>query len=161
MTAQPLNKFRLLSWQQLPTVPVYMEQLLQLVNQTLAPLGISAVTKTMVNSYVKQHFFSRPTAGRQYARHQLVAVLVVTILKQDFSLTTISQAILTIRESRQIEARYTQFSRAFEQTLRRERVELALDPMTRAIQLAAQTVGAHLLTKQQLALLVSEVSKND
>ncbi|AVK63958.1 hypothetical protein C5Z26_07475 [Lactobacillus sp. CBA3606] len=161
MTAQPLTEFHLLPWEQFPTMPVYMDQLLQLVNQTLAPLEIPAVTKTMVNSYVKQHFFSRPTTGRQYARHQLAAVLVVTILKQDFSLTTISQAILTIRESRQIEARYTQFGQAFEQTLRGQTVTLAPDVMTKAIQLAAQTVATHLLTKRQLATLASEVATND
>ncbi|WP_423241923.1 DUF1836 domain-containing protein [Lactiplantibacillus plantarum] len=50
----------LLSWEELPAVPVYMEQLLQLVNETIQPLGLPAVTKTMINSYVKQHFFSRP-----------------------------------------------------------------------------------------------------
>ncbi|MDV2575717.1 DUF1836 domain-containing protein [Lactiplantibacillus plantarum] len=46
----------LLSWEELPAVPVYMEQLLQLVNETIQPLGLPAVTKTMINSYVKQHF---------------------------------------------------------------------------------------------------------
>ncbi|GAB7169477.1 hypothetical protein TUA1478L_14730 [Lactiplantibacillus plantarum] len=29
----------LLSWEELPAVPVYMEQLLQLVNETIQPLG--------------------------------------------------------------------------------------------------------------------------
>lgn len=146
-----LATFKLVSWDELPAVPIYMEQLLQLVNQRLAPLGLPAVTKTMVNSYVKQHFFSRPV-GHQYNRNQLVAVLVVTILKQDFSLTTISRAILAIRESRLIEQRYGEFATAFEQALRTQSVaSLHSDTTTQAIQFAAQTVAYHLLTQQVLS----------
>ncbi|VDG21318.1 DUF1836 domain-containing protein [Lactiplantibacillus mudanjiangensis] len=148
---QTLATFKLPAWAELPGVPVYMEQLCQLVNQALAPLGVPEVTKTMVNSYVKQHFFSRPT-GRQYTRNQVVAVLVVTLLKQDFNLTTISQAILKIRDSRQIEARYQEFVVAFEQALRAQPVTITTaDTTSQAIQFAAQTVAYHLLTQQALA----------
>ncbi|MFC6295278.1 DUF1836 domain-containing protein [Lactiplantibacillus daoliensis] len=146
-----LDMFKLDSWDQLPAMPIYMDQLLQLVNQMLAPLNIPAVTKTMVNSYVKQHFFSRPV-GRQYNRNQIVAVLVVTILKRDFPLGTISQAILAIRESRLIEKRYAEFATAFEQALRHQPVMVSTtEQTTRAIQFAAQTVAYHLLTEQALA----------
>jgi len=150
MNTMNLSEFQLITWAELPTVPVYMDQLLELVNQALLPLGVPAVTKTMVNSYVKQHFFSRPT-GRQYTRNHLVAVIVVSILKTDFSLPTIGHAILAIRDSRQVEQRYQQFSVAFEQALSNQPVVLATDRMTRAIQLAAQTVAQHLLTVQALA----------
>jgi hypothetical protein len=146
-----LAQFELTPWPALPTMPIYMEQLLQLVNQILAPLGIPEVTKTMVNSYVKQHFFSRPI-GRQYTRNQIVAVIVVTILKQDFDLTTISRAILKIRDSRAIEPRYQQFKLAFERALRLQPLQLTpADSTAQAIELAAQTVGAHLLTTQRLS----------
>jgi len=146
-----LATFKLVSWDELPAVPIYMDQLLQLVNQRLAPLSLPAVTKTMVNSYVKQHFFSRPV-GHQYNRNQLVAVLVVTILKQDFSLATISRAILAIRESRLIEQRYGEFATTFEQALRTQSVaSLHSDTTTQAIQFAAQTVAYHLLTQQALS----------
>jgi len=146
-----LDTFKLDSWDQLPVMPIYMDQLLQLVNQMLAPLNIPAVTKTMVNSYVKQHFFSRPV-GRQYNRNQIVAVLVVTILKRDFPLGTISQAILAIRESRLIEKRYAEFATTFEQALRHQPVTVSTtEQTTRAIQCAAQTVAYHLLTEQALA----------
>lgn len=140
----------LLSWEALPAVPVYMEQLLAIVNQTIQPLGLPAVTKTMINSYVKQHFFSRPT-GHRYTRNHIVAVLVVSILKVDFSLPVISKAILQIRDSRQIEWRYQQFREAFEQTLTNQPIVVVNnDAVTRAIQLAAQTVAAHLLTIRAL-----------
>jgi len=81
----------------------------------------------------------------------LVAVIVVSILKTDFALPTIGHAILAIRDSRQVEQRYQQFSTAFEQALSNQPVVLATDRMTRAIQLAAQTVAKHLLTMQALA----------
>lgn len=146
-----LTEFKLVPWQQLPTMPIYMDQLLQFVNQRLAPLGLPAVTKTMVNSYVKQHFFSRPV-NRQYQRNQIVAVLVVTILKQDFSLDTISRAILAIRDSRLIEKRYVEFAMAFEQAIQAQPVLVSSsDEVTRAIQFAAQTVAYHLLTRETLA----------
>ena len=150
MSKQPLAQFELIAFDALPTMPVYMEQLLQIVNQTLAPLEIPAVTKTMVNSYVKQHFFSRPD-GRQYTRNHIAAVLIVTLLKHDFSLGTISQAILKIRDSRKIAVRYTQFATVFEEALRQLPVTVtSQDAMTQAIQFAAQTVAYHLLTEQAL-----------
>lgn len=149
MQSQSLTEFKLVPWAALPTMPIYMDQLLQLVNQMVAPLDLPPVTKTMVNSYVKQHFFSRPT-GRRYTRNHVVAVVVVSILKEDFSLTTISQAILKIRESRAVEPRYQQFSQAFEQALRQQPLEATEDPLTQAIQFAAQTVAYHLLTVRAL-----------
>ncbi|WP_318764845.1 DUF1836 domain-containing protein [Lactiplantibacillus carotarum] len=149
MTSNSLATVKLVTWDDLPTMPIYMDQLLQLVNQTLAPLALPAVTKTMVNSYVKQHFFSRPT-GRRYTRNHVVAVLVVSILKADFALPTISRAILTIRDSRQVAPRYAQFCAAFEMTLRHEAVSIVADPLQNAIQYAAQTVALHLLTVQSL-----------
>ena len=103
---------------------------------------------------MKQHFFSRPV-GHRYTRNQIVAVLVVSILKTDFSLPVISKAILQIRDSRQIEPRYQQFRQAFESTLAGQPVVLStVDPLARAIQLAAQTVAAHLLTIRALNELV-------
>lgn len=53
MLSSTLPSNYLLSWEALPAVPVYMEQLLAIVNQTIQPLGLPAVTKTMINSYVK------------------------------------------------------------------------------------------------------------
>ncbi|BDZ32204.1 DUF1836 domain-containing protein [Lactiplantibacillus sp. WILCCON 0030] len=151
MATTALATFKMTPWDQLPAMPIYMDQLLQLVNQALAPLALPAVTKTMVNSYVKQHFFSRPV-GRQYQRNHVVAVMVVTILKQDFSLATISQAINGIRESRLVEKRYEAFAMAFEQTLHGQTVSVKpTDRTTQAVQLAAQTVAYHLLTQQTLA----------
>ncbi|RRK10740.1 DUF1836 domain-containing protein [Lactiplantibacillus garii] len=149
MIDKPLTTFELVRWDDLPTMPIYMEQLLQLVNQMLTPLGLPAVTKTMVNSYVKQHFFSRPT-GRRYTRNHVVAVLVVSILKADFALPVISRAILNIRDSRQVAVRYAQFSQAFEGTLREVPLAAPSDAMERAIQYAACTVAYHLLTVQTL-----------
>lgn len=145
-----LNQFKLVSWAALPTMPVYMDQLLELVNQVLAPLNLAPVTKTMVNSYVKQHFFSRP-AGRRYTRNHIVAVIVVSILKTDFSLPTISRVILKIRDSRQIELRYAQFDRALQATLQGQPVPVAEDTVQQVIQYAAQTVAFHLLTEQALS----------
>lgn len=145
-----LATVKLVSWSKLPAMPIYMDQLLQLVNQTLAPLGLPVVTKTMVNSYVKQHFFSRP-AGHQYSRNHIVAVLVVTILKQDFSLTTISHAMQAIRESHLVEKRYDEFATAFEQAIRAQPLALSgSDSTKRTSQLAAQTAAYHLLTQQAL-----------
>ncbi len=150
MTEQnQLATFQLVRWNDLPTMPLYIDQLLQLVNQMMVPLDLPLVTKTMVNSYVKQHLFSRP-AGRRYTRNHVVAVLVVSILKTDFALSKIGPTILAIRDTRQVKLRYQQFSHAFEGTLRETALEQPADSMERKIQLAARTVGTHLLTLQTL-----------
>lgn len=145
MSSNALTTYRLVAWDDLPTMPIYMDQLLQLVNQMLAPLRVPTVTKTMVNSYVKQHFFSRPT-GHRYTRNHVVAVIVVSLLKADFPLAVISRAILMIRDSRKVALRYTQFCQAFELSLRMQPLGASTDETERVIQLAAQTVASHVLT---------------
>ena len=69
--AKSLADFQLPRWQQLPSVPLYLEQVLALLEEWLGPyLGKedgTILTKTMINNYVKLHFI-QPPVRRKYDR---------------------------------------------------------------------------------------------
>ena len=59
-----LEDFRLPRWQQLPPMPLYLEQVLALLEEWLGPyLGNEegkVLTKTMINNYTKNTCFILP-----------------------------------------------------------------------------------------------------
>ena len=59
-----LDQFKLPRWEELPSVDLYLEQMLTLVDEWLGEYlsvdGKKVVTKTMVNNYVKQQYLNAP-----------------------------------------------------------------------------------------------------
>ena len=59
-----LADFHLPRWQQLPSMPLYLEQVLALLEEWLGPyLGKedgTILTKTMINNYVKHGYVEKP-----------------------------------------------------------------------------------------------------
>lgn len=85
-----LCAFHLPRWGELPQIELYMDQLLGYVGQVLCPLanpenGELALTKGMVNNYVKQKVIPAPEKKR-YGRRQIALLLVLCFLKQVFSI---------------------------------------------------------------------------
>lgn len=75
-------------WTDFPDFDIYMEQLLNLVNQYLAPLKLDPVTPAMINNYVKHKVMFKPVKKR-YQREHLAAVITLTLLKTVFPLDMI------------------------------------------------------------------------
>lgn len=49
-----LQQVQLPRWADLPQFDLYMDQVVQYVNELLAPLDLGELTATMVNNYVKK-----------------------------------------------------------------------------------------------------------
>lgn len=79
-------------WEDLPKFDLYMDQLLEFVNQTLAPLGIDEVTATMVNNYVKKKVILAPIK-KKYSVMQIADIILITMLKSVFALDVIRQGM--------------------------------------------------------------------
>ncbi|MBM7543314.1 DUF1836 domain-containing protein [Periweissella beninensis] len=79
-------------WEELPKFDLYMDQLLEFVNQTLAPLGIDEVTATMVNNYVKKKVILAPIK-KKYSVMQVADIILITMLKTVFALDVIRQGM--------------------------------------------------------------------
>lgn len=76
--------FRLASWEQIPDLGLYMDQVITFIQRQLAPLFPDVekvVTPSMVNNYVKMGLISRPE-GKKYGREQLAQLTMLCMLKQ-------------------------------------------------------------------------------
>ncbi|MBQ5797273.1 MAG: DUF1836 domain-containing protein [Firmicutes bacterium] len=64
MSKNVLADFKLPHWNDLPAIPLYLDQVLSLVDEWLGPYlsseGKPIMTKTMINNYVKQKFIPAP-----------------------------------------------------------------------------------------------------
>ena len=79
-------------WEDLPTFDLYMDQVVEYVNEVLAPLNMPVVTSTMINNYVKQKVILAPVK-KKYQTMQIADILIISLMKPVFSLEEIRSAI--------------------------------------------------------------------
>ncbi len=56
-----LQKAQFPRWADLPQFDLYMDQVIQYVNDIVTPLGFGEITSTMVNNYVKKASSKHPS----------------------------------------------------------------------------------------------------
>lgn len=90
-----VDEFDLPTYKELPSVPLYMEQVITYVNGVLAPLSDkekSVLTSFMVNNYVKAKIITEPV-NKKYTKDQLGYLIAMSILKQTLSISETSLLI--------------------------------------------------------------------
>lgn len=91
-----LENFKLPRWDDLPSVDLYLEQVLTLLDEWLGDYlsvdGKKIITKTMVNNYVKQHYL-KPPVNKKYDRVAVAWLFVIAILKPIYTIEEISRFI--------------------------------------------------------------------
>ncbi len=107
-----LEQFKLPRWEELPSIDLYLEQVLSLLDDWLGDYltvdGKKIMTKTMVNNYVKQKFIPAPV-NKKYDKTAVASLFVIAILKPVYTIQEISRLIrLAIRTSEANEA-YNEF----------------------------------------------------
>lgn len=122
-----IKNFHIPRWKELPSIELYLDQVVKLVNNCLTPYinptsnpnskdDSDILTKTMINNYVKNNLIDAPVK-KQYSRVQLAKLFVICVLKQVYSMQDIAMLIDTALASYRIEIAYNQFCRLFEQAL--------------------------------------------
>lgn len=110
-------------WNEIPAIPLYMDQVVSFINMGLANLSLdtnsSFITKSMVNNYVKNSMI-KPPIKKQYKTYHLGFLIVVCLLKQCYSLSMISQLIHIYYEMNddRIQSHYDTFISIFETYLK-------------------------------------------
>lgn len=99
--ANQARAFALPSYEQLPAIPLYRDQLISFIDGCLAPLSndkgsASWITPSMVNNYVKMGLVT-PPVKKQYGRDQIAVLLSVCLFKQFLPISAIEQ-LLRIRQ---------------------------------------------------------------
>lgn len=105
--AQKLAAVQLPRWQELPTLALYMDQVVAYINDTLSFLLIDPnpqaqdqkgkkedrfLTAAMINNYVKHRYIPRPQKKR-YQREHLACLMVYALFKQVLPLTDIQKGV--------------------------------------------------------------------
>ena len=93
--AERLVALHLPRYDEIPSIDLYMDQLVGYLEEMLAPLyrpDEKIITRSMVNNYVKQGVLAAAT-GKKYTRAHVAYLVVICTLKQTFSLSEIDLLI--------------------------------------------------------------------
>ena len=110
-TQEKAEEFRCPRWNELPGIPLYMDQVVFVLEESLAPFAEEdghVVTATMINNYVKQKVIVPPD-GKRYRREQTATLVMVCLLKRVFSISETIGLIGLITENAPPEAAYDMF----------------------------------------------------
>ena len=85
------ENFVLPTYKELPSVELYMEQVLKYVNSTLEPItnDDKPLTSFMVNNYVKAKMIPEPKK-KKYSRDQIGYLIAITLMKSTLSMSDMS-----------------------------------------------------------------------
>lgn len=113
-------EFTCLRWDLLPQIALYMDQVLLVLNQVLAPLSVSeepVVTGTMINNYVKMKL-AAPAVKKKYDREHMARFVMICLLKKVLSMTEIADVLDRLLAERDLAEGYELFCRELEIRLR-------------------------------------------
>lgn len=86
---EEVNTFALPAYKELPGVPLYMEQVLNYINDllnSLTPQAAKPLTSFMVNNYVKARMIDEP-AKKKYSKDQIGYLIAITLMKTAVSMS--------------------------------------------------------------------------
>ncbi|MFS1663780.1 DUF1836 domain-containing protein [Streptococcus sp. zg-JUN1979] len=98
------------SWEELPAIDLYLDQVLLYVNQVTQSNIASdkGLTASMINNYVKHQQLTKPIK-KKYNRKQLARLIVITTLKNVFSIHDISQTLALLTSHNRSKESYDSF----------------------------------------------------
>lgn len=117
-----IRDFHMPRWNELPDVPYYAEQIIQLVNSTFQPHlynddnSNDILTNPMINSYVKNNLIE-PPEKRKYGKVQIAKLFVICIIKQAYSIQDVKYLINIALNVSQVDKTYDEFCNLFEDAL--------------------------------------------
>ncbi len=119
-----IKNFHLPRWNELPTIDLYIDQLVSLLEQYLAGYIKSdnekddkIITKTMINNYVKHNVIKSPI-NKKYNKEHIASLFVIFVLKQVYSINDIKKLIALAIETSPIELAYNRFCSELEKAIR-------------------------------------------
>lgn len=108
-----LKEYALPSWEELPTIELYMDQVISLLEEYLKFLpqdedGDAVVTAAAINNYVRKKVMPPPVKKR-YSRTHLAYLIILCSLKQCVSISYIQKMIPLNLSQEEIHQLYNQF----------------------------------------------------
>ena len=98
-------------WSELPSIDLYLGQVLLYVNQLDSSSIVDdekGLTAAMINNYVKNGHLDKPIK-KKYNRRQLARLIVITCLKNVFAIQEVSKTISSLTKDGDSETMYDNF----------------------------------------------------
>lgn len=115
-----ITNFHIPRWQELPTLDIYLDQLVtyleEYLNKYIGSEENPVITKTMINNYVKQQVIPAPVK-KKYRKDHIAYLFVICTLKQVYSINDISNLISYAGETTKMVLAYNQFCSELENAL--------------------------------------------
>ena len=112
MNRKTLADFKMPHWNDLPVVPLYLDQVLFLLDEWLEPYlkqdDKPIMTKTMINNYVKHKFIPAPVK-KKYDRLTVAYLFIIAVLKPVYTIEEIITFTQLALDFSGAEAAYDQF----------------------------------------------------
>ena len=110
-----LQEYALPTWDMLPGIDLYMDQVIVLLTQYLNFLpredgGENVTTPAMINNYVKMKVLPPPVKKR-YSRVHLAYLIIVCMLKQTLGIAMVQQILPCDASEEKVHAVYDAFAR--------------------------------------------------
>lgn len=112
-----LSRYHCPRYQELPSLQLYKDQVVEELNRYLQPLRCGEITATMVNNYVKVKAIPAPEKKR-YGREQLAGLYLICLLKQVYSIGEITTMLSLSYASEDFGACYDAFCDELEKVFR-------------------------------------------
>ncbi len=108
---------RIPRWAELPSLGLYMDQVLLVLAGALAPITAGEqVTATMVGNYVKMKLV-RPSEKKKYAREHLARLIMISLFKHVLSMAEIARVLEELADGRTAGEAYDLFCAQLEECL--------------------------------------------
>ena len=105
------------SWDELPDIPLYMDQVVSYLARQLSGLGeAAALTPAMINNYMKDGLLER-AHGKKYDQVHLAYLIAITALKQVMSVREMKVLTTVAREMGGPDRQYGYFCRYLDEAL--------------------------------------------
>lgn len=114
---QQLAQQRPDSWDDLPDIPLYMDQVVGYLARQLVSVGDGdALTSAMINNYIKDGLVERAN-GKKYGQEHLAYLTAITALKQVMSVREMKVLTTVGRELRAPQRQYEYFCHYLDQAM--------------------------------------------
>lgn len=147
-------------WEELPSQPIFNQDLVTYVNEILEDLidENEKLTKTMIQNYSKWEVIPK-ISGRKYSKEQISILIIILIYKQVLNIMDVKKGIELQLKLMPIEEGYNLFARTLEDAVHRVFTpaakgknlvlsDLVLEEKEEGVRLIAGTFALRLLVKK-------------
>ncbi len=109
-----LNNYKMPSWEELPIIDLYMDQVIALMSEYLRNFassdteGTQIITPPMINNYVKLKAMPAPVK-KKYSKIHIAYLIMISSLKQALSIPTIQKILPLYSEEDNVKKLYETF----------------------------------------------------